>query len=57
MSTRQIEILLENNELDFLIEILKYEQGRAIVFDPPRAAKISEILSKLYKRKETACSD
>lgn len=49
MSEAQIKILLENNELDFLIELLKFEYGRNILFDPVKAQRIFGLISKLYK--------
>jgi len=52
MSEAQIKILLENNELDLLIVLLKNAYGRAVL-NPKKAQRISRLLSKLYQLKKT----
>jgi len=53
MSEAQIKILLENNELDFLLHLLKNAHGRAVL-NPKRAQRISRLLTRLYQAKQGA---
>jgi len=52
MTASQIKILLENNELDLLIVLVKNAYGRNL-FNKEKAQKLSRLLSKLYQIKKS----